>query len=73
MSTSTIEPDKRQTMARAVRRARDLRQSEVAAAAGLDRSVVSRVETGVLRPSVSQRAKLAAALGLEPGQLLERI
>ncbi len=69
----SIEPDRRQTMARAVRRSRDLRQSEVAAAAGLDRSVVSRVETGVQIPTVSQRAKLAAALGLQPGQLLERV
>lgn len=71
--TSTIEPGKGQTVARAVRRSRDLRQADVGAAAGLDRSVVSRVETGVQIPTASQRAKLAAALGLEPARLLERV
>lgn len=73
MSTSTIEPDQRQTLARAARRSRDLRQRDVAEAAGLDRSTVSRVENAVKAPTEGQRAKLAAALGLDPSRLLERV
>jgi len=57
------------TMARAVRRSRNLRQRDVAAAAGLDTAVVSRVENGRERPTENVRRRIADALGLAPAEV----
>ncbi len=60
------------TLARATRRRNGFTQKEVAEAAGLDRGTVSRIENGCLRPTEGHRRRLAAALGLDPSELLER-
>ena len=51
------------------RRARGLSITDLAAAAGLDRSLVSRVERGQRRPTAAYRAAVSEALGVAEHEL----
>jgi DNA-binding XRE family transcriptional regulator len=53
-----------------VRRSRGVSQSELAAACGVDRSAISRIERLDRNPSDALRERLATALGLAPGEKL---
>lgn len=59
------------TNAQFVRRARGLSQDAVAAAAGISREDLSRIERGFRVPSAGVRKRLAAALDLAPEQVTE--
>jgi transcriptional regulator with XRE-family HTH domain len=47
-----------------------LTQRELAAKAGLTQATVQRIETGATKARISTVRKLAAALGVEPRQLI---
>jgi transcriptional regulator with XRE-family HTH domain len=55
-----------------LREARFLTQRELGAKAGVQYSTISRLEHGTNRPNFQTIKKLAAALGVEPGELVER-
>ena len=57
---------------RAARRQLGLTQEQVAERSGVQAGEVSRVELGKRDPRVSTLEKLAAAVEVEPGQLLAR-
>ena len=57
---------------RRLRHAKKLSQEELSFRAGVDRSYVSQLETGVYSASVTMLGKLAKALGVEVGELLKR-
>ena len=54
-------------MVAASRKAKKLTQAQLALAVGMNRSLLSRLETGDYAPSVDQLYRLAEALGFEPG------
>jgi transcriptional regulator with XRE-family HTH domain len=56
---------------RLARQAAGITQEELALTAGLDMSNVSRYESGTREPGVRVVFRLAAALGVSPGQLLD--
>lgn len=60
------------TNLRFIRRLCEMSQDELAAAIGVDRSAISRFERGELTPSAAVKRKLAAALELEPSELLRK-
>ncbi|MBQ7692856.1 MAG: XRE family transcriptional regulator, partial [Oscillospiraceae bacterium] len=51
------------------RRALGIKQAELAALTGMNRSMLSRLENGSFTPSVDQLEKLGAALGFDPASL----
>ena len=51
---------------------RGLSQEELAFESGLHRTYVSGVERGVRNPTVVILEKIAEALGIDPGRLIER-
>ena len=53
------------------RRAAGVSQEEFADRCGLHRTYVSGVERGVRNPTITVLARIAAALGLPPGRLLD--
>lgn len=55
---------------RAVRLRRGLSQEQLAFEAGMKRSYVSDLERGTRNPSVKAIGRLAAALGVDPPELL---
>lgn len=57
---------------RAAREAAGMTQEELALAAGLDMANVSRYEAAKREPGVRVVARLAQALGVTPGSLLDR-
>jgi transcriptional regulator with XRE-family HTH domain len=64
----------RDILARNVRRRREhlgLTQEEVAHRAGIDRTHVSKIERRVHSPTVEVLGQLAAALDVEPSELLK--
>ena len=66
--------DMRQVVAtnlRKLRHAKGLSQEALAFESGVDRSYISQLETGVYSASVTMLGKLAAALDVEPGRLLQ--
>lgn len=67
------EPDPRRTIGRIARRARvvlELTQAEVAEAIGLAPENYSRLERGLLNPSLSTLVQLARVLDVTPNELL---
>jgi transcriptional regulator with XRE-family HTH domain len=65
----------REVFARNLRRYRleaGLSQEALAADAGIDRTYVSALERSVYSASLDMIEKLAAVIGVEPSQLLER-
>jgi transcriptional regulator with XRE-family HTH domain len=56
---------------RAARKKREWTQEDLAAHSGVQAGEISRMEAGKRDPQVSTVIKLAEALGLPPGQLLE--
>lgn len=72
---TALRPDSptRRMLGDAVRRRRlalEISQEELAALSGLHRTYVGGVERGERNPSVETVARLAVALGVEPGALL---
>jgi transcriptional regulator with XRE-family HTH domain len=57
---------------RRLRRARSLSQEELAALAGLNRNYVGMLEREEYAASIDVLERLAAALGVEPVELLEQ-
>jgi transcriptional regulator with XRE-family HTH domain len=53
------------------RRDQELSQRELAETAGLALNTVSLIERGLRTPSVTTVARIARALGVEPGELIE--
>lgn len=56
---------------RAAREEREMTQEQVAERSGVQAGEISRIETGKRDPQVSTLLKIAKALGLPPGRLLE--
>ena len=50
-----------------------LTQEQLAAAAGIDRGELSRIERGIRPLSARRRASIAPALGCTPDELIERL
>jgi transcriptional regulator with XRE-family HTH domain len=57
---------------RKLRQARGLSQEALADQAGIDRTYVSALERGIYSATIDMVDKLAKALGVEPGILLNR-
>jgi transcriptional regulator with XRE-family HTH domain len=57
---------------RACREARGLTQEQLALDAGMKRSYVSELERGLRNPTVRALGRIALALNVEPGRLLNR-
>ncbi len=53
------------------RRRRFLTQEELAETTGLTPSTISRIEAGIQEPRLSTVKRLAAALGMEPADLID--
>ena len=56
---------------RAARKKLDLSQIEVSQRSGVEQGEVSRIERGIRDPQVSTLEKLAAAVEVPPGRLLD--
>jgi transcriptional regulator with XRE-family HTH domain len=56
---------------RTLRDVQGLTQIELAVAAGIDRSHLARIETGVVSPGLVTLAKVARALKVKSSQLLQ--
>jgi transcriptional regulator with XRE-family HTH domain len=54
-----------------VRERKALTQEELARASGVSRPTIARIETGDTEPYPSTTRKLAQALGVDPGDLME--
>lgn len=57
----------------ALRVARGLRQEDVAARAGVSRATILRAESPDASPRLGVLQRLAAALGMEPAELMARV
>jgi transcriptional regulator with XRE-family HTH domain len=69
-ATSTFDTLVRLTQLRAIRERKALTQDELAEKAGVSRQTVLKIEGG-LEPRPKTVRKLAAALGVEPADLME--
>jgi transcriptional regulator with XRE-family HTH domain len=56
---------------RAARKKLDLSQIEVSQRSGVEQGEISRIERGIRDPQVSTVEKLAAAVEMPPGRLLD--
>lgn len=56
---------------RAVRERLFITQEELAERTGMSRATISRIESDLQRPRISTVRKLAAALGVQPEELVE--
>jgi transcriptional regulator with XRE-family HTH domain len=59
------------TRIKALRARRKMTQAQLAAKAGIGRSYLARLETARQDPTLSTLEKIAKALGVKPGRLLE--
>lgn len=53
-----------------IRKAKDMNQSELAKAAGLEVKAISRYETGTTAPSIEHLLNISSALGVSPMEIL---
>jgi len=51
----------------------DMRQTELARLTGLTQSTLSSLENGKQDPTIPTLMKIAKALGVDPGSLLEKV
>ena len=56
---------------RRIRRAKQIRQGQLARLAGLTQSSLQKIEYGIANPSLPALLRIASALGVEPGVLLD--
>jgi len=56
---------------RRLREAKGLSQGALAADAGIYQELISRIENGAANPELDTLGKIAAALGVHPGELFE--
>lgn len=56
---------------REVRERKLMTQAELAEKTGISEATLSRIENGLQRPRISTVRKIAAALGVEPGDLIK--
>jgi len=56
-----------------VRKEKKISQEHLAHEADLDRSYVSKLETGVYQPSISTLIAIAKVLEVRPGMLVDRV
>jgi len=61
------------TVLRQYREAKDLSQEDLSYASDLDRTFVSRLESGKRQPTISTIFKLADALGVSPSEMVSRV
>ena len=54
-----------------MRKAAHVTQEELAKRIGVNRALISKYETGIIEPSVSQLQKIASALGVPMMELLD--
>jgi y4mF family transcriptional regulator len=69
---TTASPTELGALLRDVRRARGLRQEDLALAAGVGRRFIGELENGKATVRLGETLRVAAALGVEVGVLLER-
>ncbi|MEP4460781.1 helix-turn-helix transcriptional regulator [Roseibium sp.] len=58
---------------RRIRAEKGWSQEDLAFESGLHRTYISGIERGIRNPTIVILAKLAETLGVEPGELLERV
>jgi transcriptional regulator with XRE-family HTH domain len=61
------------TRLRTLRHQAGLTQEQLATAAGLDRTFPGRLERGVTTPNLNTIIRLATALNVRPGELIDRL
>jgi transcriptional regulator with XRE-family HTH domain len=66
-----VSPDKLGMTIKRLRERRKLTQEVLAERAGIHRVYLAQIEAGTKTPSIPTLEKLAAALGVKPGRLLE--
>jgi len=54
-----------------MRRARTLRQEDLARLVGVTQETISKAERGLIRPNAGLQARIAAVLGVSPQTLFE--
>ena len=55
-----------------LRQAKGMTQAQLAAASGVHRVTIARIECGAVQPKVDTLARLAAALGVSVSKLIDR-
>lgn len=58
---------------RQIRKEKNISQERLALEAELDRSYVSKLETGVYQPSISTLIAISEVLGCRPGMLVDMV
>ncbi len=54
-----------------IREAKGMTQGDIHRATGMDRGYISRVESGIINPTISNLDKIAEALCVAPNELLK--
>jgi transcriptional regulator with XRE-family HTH domain len=54
-----------------IREEKNMTQGDIHRASGLDRAYISRIESGLINPTVSNLEKIANALNISPDKLLK--
>lgn len=73
MDTFSPDPTRRLYPLARLRILKGLTQEQLAAAAGIDRAELSRIERGIRPLSARRRARIAPALDCTPDELIERL
>ncbi len=58
---------------RSLRKEKSVSQERLALEAGLDRSYISKLETGVYQPSMSTLFSIAEVLDVEPSEIVKQV